>query len=133
MMKLLYIPTGNVFTLPDEVALEYYKRDTINYKILDAGFVKEEAPVQLPPQTVEELVVQKTDDTKDEVTEDISASVIETEEEANKEEELMKMSKDALLVHCRKLGIKGMTKGRKTKKQMVEAILNATIKDVVGE
>ena len=130
-MKLLYIPTGNVFTLPDEVAIRHYKSDVHNYKILDAGFVDEEAPVQLPPQTVEELVMQKPEEEKGAVTEDISASVIE--EEPNKEEELMKMSKDTLLVYCRKLGIKGMTKGQKTKKQMVDAILNAQMKDVLGE
>lgn len=128
MMKLLYIPTGNVFTLPDEVALKHYKSDKENYKILDAGFVDEEAPVQLPPQTVQELVMQQPEQDTEEVTESVAESVIVEE---TKEEELMKMSKDALLVHCRKLGIKGMTKGQKTKKQMVDAILNATLKDMV--
>lgn len=130
MMKLLYIPTGNVFTLPDEIALKHYKSDKENYKILDAGFVDEEAPVQLPPQTVQELVMQQPEQEKEEVTESVAESVIVEED---KTEDLMKMSKDALLVYCRKLGIKGMTKGQKTKKQMIEAIQNATMKDVLGE
>lgn len=127
MMKLLYIPTGNVFTLPDEVALRHYKSDKDNYKILDAGFVDEEAPVQLPPQTVQELVMQSPEE-EEEKPESVAESVIVEED---KEKELMKMSKDALLVYCRKLGIKGMTKGQKTKQQMVDAILNADVKDMV--
>ena len=59
MMKLLYIPTGNVFTLPDEEALKIMRSDRGNYKILDAGFVDEEEPVVLPAKTVKELVLQE--------------------------------------------------------------------------
>lgn len=58
-MKLLYIPTGNVFTLPDEEALKIMRSDRGNYKILDAGFVDEEEPVVLPAKTVKELVLQE--------------------------------------------------------------------------
>ena len=57
MMKLLYIPTGNVFTLPDEEALKIMRSDRGNYKILDAGFVDEEEVQTLPPKTVKELVL----------------------------------------------------------------------------
>ena len=59
MMKLLYTPTGNVFTLPDEEALKIMRSDRGNYKILDAGFVDEEEPVVLPAKTVKELVLQE--------------------------------------------------------------------------
>ena len=132
MMKLLYVPTGNVFTLPDETALKYWKQDPVNYKILDAGFVTEAEPVQLPPQTVQELVMKKSEEDEEPEVEDISNSVVVEERQKDNTEELMKMSKDALLIYCRKLGIKGMTKGQKTKKQMIEAIQNVTISDVTG-
>ena len=41
-MKLLYKPTGNIFTLPDEEALRIKKDDRGNdYKILDCGDLEE--------------------------------------------------------------------------------------------
>lgn len=99
MMKLLYIPTGNVFTLPDEEALRYYNQDNANYKILDAGFVEPEEPVKLEPKTVQELVMQ--DNTEEEEKEDISEQVVEKEEI-----DLNTLTKDALVAYCRRLGIK---------------------------
>ena len=131
MMKLLYIPTGNVFTLPDEVALKHYKSDTFNYKILDAGFVDEEAPVQLPPQTVEALVMAQNDEDAVEETDDIAEAVIV--EEKKEEVDLMKLPKDELFGMCRRLGIKGVTKSKTTKERMVELINSVTVEDVAGE
>lgn len=58
MMKLVFIPTGNVFTLPDEDALRIFESDKLNYKILEGGLQKK-VQDKLPPQTVKELVVQK--------------------------------------------------------------------------
>lgn len=57
-MKLVFIPTGNVFTLPDEDALRIFESDKLNYKILEGGLQKK-VQDKLPPQTVKELVVQK--------------------------------------------------------------------------
>ena len=126
MMKLLYVPTGNVFTLPDEEALRYFTSDNANYKILDAGFVQPEEPVKLEPKTVQELVMQ--DKSEEEEKEDISDQVVEKEEE-----DLNALSKDALVAYCRRLGIKGITKGTKTKAQMIEAINKVKVNDIIGE
>ncbi len=59
MMKLLFIPTGNVFVLPDEEALRIKQSDRGNYKILDGGLQEEEEPKVLEPKTVQELVMQE--------------------------------------------------------------------------
>lgn len=56
MLKLLYIPTGNVFTLPDEEALKIKASDRGNYKILDAGYTEEKEEV-LEEKTVRELIM----------------------------------------------------------------------------
>lgn len=128
-MKLLYIPTGNVFTLPDEIALKHYNSDNKNYKILDAGFVEPQEPVQLPPQTVQELVMQQPEEDEEEKPEDISASVIVDEKE---EENLLDLSKDELFAYCRRLGIKGVTKSKTSKQKMVELINKVKLDDVAG-
>jgi hypothetical protein len=57
-MKIVYIPTGNAFTLPDEEVLRIMSSDRDNYKIVEGGLQKE-AEDKLPPQTVKELIVQK--------------------------------------------------------------------------
>ena len=41
MLKLLYIPTGNIFTLPDSEALKIKQTDRGNYKILDCKTLNE--------------------------------------------------------------------------------------------
>lgn len=58
MMKIVYIPTGNVFTLPDEEVLRIMSSDRDNYKIVEGGLQKE-AEDKLPPQTVKELVTKQ--------------------------------------------------------------------------
>ena len=67
MMKLLYKPTGNVFTLPNEEAMRIKREDRGNdYKILEA----------------ESEVTEETDQTDDQVEEETE----ETEEEGSEEE-----------------------------------------------
>lgn len=136
MMKLLYIPTNNIFTLPDEDAIRYRNQDPANYRILDAGYTKEEAPVQVSEDTVKQIVMEQ-DSKKEEEQEpnDSIASSVVVEEQQEKQEEvdLTKLSKEALLGYCRRLGIKGMTKGQKTKAQMIEAIQKVTVENIAGE
>lgn len=55
MLKLLFIPTGNVFALADAEAIRIYNSDKSNYKILDGG-LQEEIFEVLPEKTVSEMV-----------------------------------------------------------------------------
>ena len=128
MMKLLYIPTGNLFTLPDEKALSYYNSDKDNYKILDAGFITEQPPQKLEPKTVQELVMQTDDEEEGDKPQSIADQVVEKEPE-----DLNKLTKPALVAYCRRLGIKGVTTKNRTKAQLIEAIEKVTLKDIVGE
>lgn len=57
MIKIVYVPTGNVFTLPDGDALELSRKEPFNYKILDAGLQKEETKV-ISEEEVKDLVLQ---------------------------------------------------------------------------
>ena len=67
MLKLQFIPTGNIFTLPDEEALKIKSKDRGNYKILDEGY--EEKKEEVKEKTVQELVMpeeqQETEQPKD--------------------------------------------------------------------
>ena len=123
MMKLLYIPTGNVFTLPDEEALKIMRSDRGNYKILDAGFVDEEEVQTLPPKTVKELVLAEEEQEEDE-TED------EPEQEPDKgfgvesNVDIEKMSWIEIRALAMKLGIPGNI----SKKEMI-----AKLKEIYGE
>lgn len=65
MMKIVYIPTGNAFTLPDDEVLKIMASDRGNYKIIDGGLQKE-AQEQLPPQTIKELVMQQPEKEEEE-------------------------------------------------------------------
>ena len=55
MMKLLFKPTGNIFTLPDEEALKIKAKDRGNYEILDCGLNKEEKPQSVSQKQVKEI------------------------------------------------------------------------------
>lgn len=55
MLKLLFIPTGNVFSLADAEAIRIHNTDKANYKILDGG-LQEEIFEVLPEKTVAEMV-----------------------------------------------------------------------------
>lgn len=72
MMKLLYKPTGNVFTLPNEEAMRIKREDRGNdYKILEAE-----------SEATEEIETDQTDDQVEEET----VEEEETEEEGSEEE-----------------------------------------------
>ena len=90
MIKLLYVPTGNVFTVPDEEAMRLMVNARGNYKVLDGGLQKE-VTEKLEPKTVKEIVMKK-----------------ETEEEEQPQEKefnYMDLTKDELMIYARKLGI----------------------------
>lgn len=105
MMKIVYIPTGNAFTLPDEEVLRIMESDRGNYKIVEGGLQKE-AEEQLPPKTVKELVTKKP----------------EKEEETPKEQPLDydTLSKNELCAVARKLNI--TVTNRDTKVSLLEKI-----------
>lgn len=114
MMKLLFIPTGNVFTLPDEEAIKIKESDRGNYKILDAGYVE---PVEevLEPATVQELVMGDEEKTEEEEVEE------EIELPKNTDEDLLKMSRKELIALARRLNIKGVRENL-NKTQLLELI-----------
>ena len=59
MLKLLYKPTGNIFTLPDAEALRIKKEDRGNdYKILDCGDLKQ-VEETITQEEVQEIVEQE--------------------------------------------------------------------------
>lgn len=55
--RLMFIPTGNVFVLPEVDAIKFLKSDRGNYKILDEDFVDEVEEVK--ETTVYEQVVEE--------------------------------------------------------------------------
>ena len=59
-MKLLFKPTGNIFTLPDEEALKIKAKDRGNYEILDCGPNKEEKPQSVSQKQVKEIEQAKS-------------------------------------------------------------------------
>lgn len=105
MIKLLYIPTGNTFVVPDDDALRIINNARDCYKILEGGLQKE-AEEQLPPKTVKELVTKKP----------------EKEEETPKEQLLDydTLSKNELCAVARKLNI--TVTNRDTKVSLLEKI-----------
>ena len=60
MMKLLFKPTGNIFTLPDEEALKIKAKDRGNCEILDCGLNKEEKPQSVSQKQVKEIEQAKS-------------------------------------------------------------------------
>ena len=59
MIKLLYKPTGNIFTLPDAEALRIKKEDRGNdYVLLDAGLQEEEVKT-ITKQEVKDIEAEK--------------------------------------------------------------------------
>ena len=97
-MKIKYIPTGNIFDLPEKECMKIYKEDRCNYQFID----NVNLPV-IPLQkktSVDDLVVK--DDTNDlqkkEKTEVKTESVNKTETDTQKAE---------LIKKAKSLGIKG--------------------------
>lgn len=131
MIKLLYKPTGNIFTLPDEEALRIRRADRGNdYVVVDAG---------LQQEAVETVSKEEAKKIADKVEEDIKAA-----EEAEKpkpqppkvvkptgvrkhfDADINKMEKKDLDVLAAKLGI-AYPRGIK------KAELIAKIKEMTGE
>lgn len=90
MIKVLYIPTGNTFVLPDDEALKIMANARGNYKVLEGGLQKE-AEGQLPKETVQELIVKKPE--------------IEEEEPQEQPFNYDSLSKNELVAVARKLNI----------------------------
>ena len=109
MMKLLFVPTGNVFTLPDEEALRIKATDRGNYRILDAGY-QEEGEEVVPPKTVKELVMKQDEESKKQELQD-NPSPKEKIELPKYED----MKRNELLAVCKKLGIPTITDDNKAK------------------
>ena len=91
MIKVLYVPTGNTFVLPDDEVMKLIASARGSYQILEGGLQKMEEG-KLEPETVKELVMKKEEP---------------EEEEQPKEEEFdyMSLTKDELMIYARKLGI----------------------------
>ena len=121
-MKLLYIPTGNVFTLPDEEALKIKQMDRGNYKILDAGYVDQEETVVLPPKTVKELVLAEEQEDEEVKAEEVAEASLELEPKSKLD--IDKLSWIEIRALAMKLGIPGNI----SKKEMI-----AKLKEMYGE
>lgn len=100
MLKLLYIPTGNTFVLPDEEAIRIKKEGGANYKILDAGY-QEEKVEKIEEKTIQELVMpEKQEEEKQ-------------EQPAITLEELEKMDRFALYGLAQRLDLKPNSQANK--------------------
>ena len=77
MMKLLYKPTGNIFTLPDEEAMRIKREDRGNdYKILEAeSEATEEVETDQATDQADDQVEEETEEAEEEGSEEV-----ETEE-----------------------------------------------------
>lgn len=68
-LHLKFIPTGNVFVLPEEVAKEFLKSDRGNYQIVDEDFVEEVEEIK--ETTVYEQVVEEQEETQEDFVEEV--------------------------------------------------------------
>lgn len=114
MMKLLFKPTGNIFTLPDDEALRIKETDRGNYEILDAGLNEVE-----PAITISQEEVKKTIEVKNEKIAKEQKALEEKEAKALRKKtkrvnpifktfdisDLDKLEKDVLETLAGKLGI----------------------------
>lgn len=118
MIKMMYKPTNNVFTLPDEEALRIKSEDRANdYVILDAGMQEE----KIETVTTDEAKKLEEDLAK-QIEADKEAEKKKEEKQAKKEakalkqktygvddiEELKKMNNMELVALASKLGIRNM-------------------------
>lgn len=113
MLELLFIPTGNVFILPDEEALRLQASDRNNYRILDAGY-QEEAEKKVSPKTVKELVMKQEEAIKEQELADNPPA------KPKSELKYEDMKKNELLAVCKKLNLTADVNA--TKAQLVEKI-----------
>ena len=85
MLKLLYKPTGNIFTLPDVEALRIKKEDRGNdYEILDCG--------NLPPLVEDVLSQDEVKAIEEERQEALEQEQVEFEQAKSDEAELPKVN-----------------------------------------
>jgi len=105
MMKLKFVPTGNIFVLPDEEAIKIKNKDRGNYVLLsedDKEIVEEKKEVKVP--TIKELVMpeeQTEPMTNEEIAKDITL------------EELAGMDRFALFGLAQRLDLKPATSANK--------------------
>lgn len=131
MLKLLYIPTGNVFVLPDEDALEQKRLNPHNYRILDAG-LQEEKEEAVDTKDIKDLVM-KADDRAEEIEKEDEAEIeakkeFEIENKEYKTElDFKKFTKADLVGALRRAGTK-CNKDHYTKEQLIDMIIKAGIR-----
>ncbi|MCR5266784.1 MAG: hypothetical protein K6E29_09380 [Cyanobacteria bacterium RUI128] len=65
--RLRFKPTGNIFVLPKDVAVDILRNDRGNYEILDKDFVDEEPTIKTEEKSIFNKVVQEEE--KEEVKE----------------------------------------------------------------
>lgn len=100
MLKLLYIPTGHVFVLPDEEAIKLKRQDRDNcYRILDSGYV-EEKEEQVPEKTVQELVME-ADKKAEEIEEEDNPKEVDKEPKLNFD----KMNRKQIAIVLNRVGV----------------------------
>ena len=61
MIKLLFKPTGNIFTLPDNEALAIKASDRGNYEVLDAGLNEPEPTITISQEEVKQVLEAKAE------------------------------------------------------------------------
>jgi len=118
MIKLLYKPTGNIFTLPDEEAIRIKKDDRGNdYVFLEAGLQEKECKTISKEETKQIVASVKAQIEQNEIAEQEADAKKEAKEAKKKKvdsfrvddtEELKKMSKSDLVLLAEKLGIRDM-------------------------
>ena len=132
MLKLLYIPTGNIFVLPDEEALAQKNSNPHNYRILDAGFQEEQEPVKSDEGDIKDVVLQQEERAK-EIEEEDKAEVEAKKEfevegkEYKTELDFDKFTKADLVGALRRVGIKCNASDYR-KPQLIEMAIKAGIK-----
>lgn len=112
MLKLLYKPTGNIFTLPDKEAIEIKNADRGNdYVILEAG-LQEEVIAQITQEEVKEIEEVKEQEAEALEAQDKEEEAKETEGKKESDyfkkfdaSDLKKLTKEELEVMASKLGI----------------------------
>ena len=95
-MKIQYLPTGNIFDLPEKDCLRIFQEDKCNYKFLDKIKLPEEK--QNKTLSVDELVVKNNTTAKTTPAKEETADIKNNDSETEKEN---------LIKKAQSLGIKG--------------------------
>lgn len=135
MIRLLYKPTNNIFTLPDEEVMRIKKDDRGNdYVIVEGGLQQEECKTISPEETreIEASVIAQIEQNNQAEQELEEKQKAKEEKKVKNEakvtsyrnddiEELKKMSKKELVALAEKLGIRDME--NQTIDEIIEYIL----------